>query len=107
VNWIGNERHVFSLIHFAKDPQRLLNYWKSAEAHILQKNQDDILVVEHEAIAGFEDEWLNPGKYGASRYRSRDENGTQYAAPQRIGAAQPPAGILNATATSQALISTR
>ena len=105
MNWIGNERHVFSLIHFAKDPQRLFNYWKSAEAHILQKNQDDILAVEHEAIAGFEDEWLNPGKYGASRYRSRDENGTQYAAPQRIGAAQPPAGILNATATSQALIS--
>lgn len=105
VNWIGNERHVFSLIHFAKDPQRLFNYWKSAEAHILQKNQDDILAVEHEAIAGFEDEWLNPGKYGASRYRSRDENGTQYAAPQRIGAAQPPAGILNATATSQTLIS--
>ena len=105
VNWIGNERHVFSLIHFAKDPQRLFNYWKSAEAHILQKNQDDILAVEHEAIAGFEDEWLNPGKYGASRYRSRDENGTQYAAPQRIGAAQPPTGILNATATSQALIS--
>lgn len=105
VNWIGNERHVFSLIHFAKDPQRLFNYWKSAEAHILQKNQDDILAVEHEAIAGFEDEWLNPGRYGASRYRSRDEHGTQYAAPQRIGAAQPPAGILNATATSQALIS--
>lgn len=105
VNWIGNERHVFSLVHFAKDPQRLFNYWKSAEAHILQKNQDDILAVEHEAIAGFEDEWLNPGKYGASRYRSRDENGTQYAAPQRIGAAQPPAGILNATATSQTLIS--
>lgn len=105
VNWIGNERHVFSLVHFAKDPQRLFNYWKSAEAHILQKNQDEILAVEHEAIAGFEDEWLNPGKYGASRYRSRDESGTQYAAPQRIGAAQPPTGILNATETSQALIS--
>ena len=105
VNWIGNERHVFSLIHFAKDPQRLFNYWKSAEAHILQKNQDEILAVEHEAIAGFEDEWQNPGKYATSRYRSRDENGTQYAAPQRIASAQPPTGILNATATSQALIS--
>ena len=105
VNWIGNERHVFSLIHFAKDPQRLFNYWKSAEAHILQKNQDEILAVEHEAIAGFEDEWQNPGKYATSRYRSRDENGTQYATPQRISSAQPPTGILNATATSQALIS--
>lgn len=105
VTWIGNERHIFSLIHFAKDPQRLFNYWKSAEAHILQKNQDDILAVDDEAIAGYEDEWMNPGKYGASRYRSKNSNEMPLSPPQRIGAAQPPTGILNATATSQQLIS--
>lgn len=105
VTWIGNERHIFSLIHFAKDPQKLFNYWKSAEAHILQKNQDDILAVDDEAIAGYEDEWLNPGKYGASRYRSKNNEQMPLSPPQRIGAAQPPTGILNATATSQQLIS--
>lgn len=105
VTWIGNERHVFSLIHFAKDPQRLFNYWKSAEAHILQKNQDDILAIDHQAIAGFEDEWLNPGKYGASRYHSKSEDGQPLPPPQRIGSAQPPTGILNASVTAQQLIS--
>lgn len=105
VTWVGEERHVFSMIHFAKDPQRLFNYWKSTEAHILQKNQDDILAVDDQSIAGYEDEWMNPGKYGASRYRSATEDGKPVAPPQRIGAAQPPTGILNATATSQQLIS--
>lgn len=104
VTWVGEERYVFSLIHFAKDPQRLFNYWKSTEAHILQKNQDDILAIDDEAIAGYEDEWVNPGKYGASRYRSKNNEGHPIAPPQRIGAAQPPSGILNATATSQQLI---
>ena len=37
VNDIENERFIFSLVHFAKTPQRLYNYWKSTEAHILQK----------------------------------------------------------------------
>lgn len=96
VTWIGEERHVFSLIHFAKDPQRLLNYWKSTEAHILQKNQDDITAVDAESIAGYEDEWQNPGKYAVSRYKSTDDLGKPVAPPQRIGAAAPPIGILNA-----------
>ena len=96
VTWIGEDRHVFSLIHFAKDPQRLLNYWKSTEAHILQKNQDDITAVDAESIAGYEDEWQNPGKYAVSRYKSTDEMGKPVTPPQRIGAAAPPVGILNA-----------
>lgn len=96
VTWIGEKRHVFSLIYFAKDPQRLLNYWKSTEAHILQKNQDDITAVDAESISGYEDEWQHPGKYAVSRYKSTDEMGKQVAPPQRIGAAAPPVGILNA-----------
>lgn len=96
VTWIGEKRHVFSLIHFATDPQRLLNYWKSTEAHILQKNQDDITAVDAESIVGYEDEWQNPGKYAVSRYKTTNEQGQPVTPPQRIGAAAPPVGILNA-----------
>src|SRR5690606_6870147 len=28
VTWVENKRHIFSLVHFAKDAQRLFNYWK-------------------------------------------------------------------------------
>lgn len=104
VTWVGNKRHVHSLVHFAKDPQRLFNYWKSVEAHILQKNQDDILAVESESVAGFESEWQNPAKYGMSRYRSKSEDGQQLAPPQRIGAASPPMGVLNAAQGAQTII---
>lgn len=105
VTWIGNERHIFSLIHFAKDPQKLFNYWKSAEAHILQKNQDDMLVAAAEGVAGYEDQWQSPSKHAAVYYNHKDESGNPIPMPQRIGSAQPPTGILNATATSQQLIS--
>ena len=104
VTWVRNERHVFSLVHFAKDAQRLFNYWKSTEAHILQKNQDDVLAVDDRSIAGYEDEWQNPSKYGFSRYRSTDENGNITPPPQRMGAAAPPVGILNASESAKALI---
>lgn len=104
VTWVENKRHVFSLVHFAKDPQRLFNYWKSTEAHILQKNQDDVLAVDDRAIAGYEREWANPSAYGYSRYRSTDENGNQLPMPQRMGAAAPPVGILNASESAKALI---
>jgi len=104
VTWVENERHVFSLVHFAKDAQRLFNYWKSTEAHILQKNQDDILAVDHRAIDGFEDEWQNPGKYGYSRYHAVEEDGKLLPLPQRLGAATPPVGILNASESAKGLI---
>ena len=102
--FVEEERHIFSLVHFAKDPQRLYNYWKSTEAHILQKNQDDVLVVDAKGISGFEDQWRNPGSYAAVMYNYSDESGNQSAPPQRIGAAQPPVGILNAAESAKAAI---
>lgn len=60
VTYIGEERYLHSLVHFAKDPQRLYNYWKSTEAQILQKNQDDILVVDPKGVSGHEEEWRDP-----------------------------------------------
>jgi hypothetical protein len=104
VTWIGENRNVFSLIHFAKDAQRLFNYWKSTEAHILQKNQDDITVADAQGVNGFEDQWENPSKYAAVYYNFLDDQGNQRPAPFKLGAAQPPSGILNAAVTSQQLI---
>lgn len=33
--WLGKRKKCFSVIHQAKDPQRMLNYWKSAETEII------------------------------------------------------------------------
>ncbi|NNP70938.1 portal protein p19 [Acinetobacter sp. Ac_5812] len=103
VTWIENCRHIFSLVHFAKDAQRLFNYWKSAEAHILQKNQDEMTIVDDRGIAGF-DEWNNPSSAMYLRFRATDEQGKQIPYPTRLGAAAPPVGILNASESAKSLI---
>lgn len=103
VTWVDNKRHVFSLVHFAKDAQRLFNYWKSTEAHILQKNQDEMTVVDDRGIAGFE-EWNNPSAAMYLRFKATDDNGNPIPYPTRLGAATPPVGILNASESAKQLI---
>lgn len=103
VTWVENKRHIFSLVHFAKDPQRLFNYWKSTEAHILQKNQDEMTIVDDRGIAGF-DEWRNPSSAAYLRFKATDDEGRVIPYPTKIGAAAPPVGILNASESAKALI---
>lgn len=103
VTWEENKRHVFSLVHYAKDAQRLFNYWKSTEAHILQKNQDEMTIVDDRGIAGFE-EWQNPSGAAYLRFKATDDNGNQIPYPTKLGAAAPPVGILNASESAKMLI---
>lgn len=104
VTYIGEERYLHSLVHFAKDPQRLYNYWKSTEAQILQKNQDDILVVDPKGVSGYEEEWRDPSKFAAVHYKHIDDSQQSIPAPYRIGAAQPPVGVLNAAESAKVAI---
>lgn len=104
VIWIGDKRHVFSLVHFAKDPQRLFNYWKSTEANILQKNQDELTIVDGKAVENYP-EWEDPSRYKHLRYEFMDEHGNPRGAPMKLGSAQVPVGILNASESAKALIS--
>ncbi|WP_206461805.1 portal protein [Acinetobacter baumannii] len=104
VTYIGEERYLHSLVHFAKDPQRLYNYWKSTEAQILQKNQDDILVVDPKGVSGYEEEWRDPSKFAAVHYKHIDDSQQPIPAPYRIGAAQPPVGVLNAAESAKIAI---
>ena len=104
VTYIGEERYLHSLVHFAKDPQRLYNYWKSTEAQILQKNQDDILVVDPKGVSGHEEEWRDPSKFAAVHYKHIDDSQQSIPAPYRIGAAQPPVGVLNAAESAKVAI---
>lgn len=103
VTWEENKRHVYSLVHYATDAQRLFNYWKSTEAHILQKNQDEMTIVDDRGIAGFE-EWQNPSGAAYLRFKATDENGAVIPYPTKLGAAAPPVGILNASESAKGLI---
>lgn len=103
VTFIEEKRYIFSLIHFAKDPQRLYNYWKSTEAEVLQQTQkyQDKPVLSSEGVKGHEDQWQNPDKYAALYYNHVSENGEGQQPPFRMSPAQPPIAILGAAESSK------
>lgn len=101
VTWIANDRHVFSLVHFAKDPQRLFNYWKSTEAHQLAEMVDTPWVASAESIESLEEEWGNPKGRKVLRYNALDTSGRQITAPQRQSFSGSPTGVLNAAMGAQ------
>lgn len=103
VTFIEEKRYIFSLIHFAKDSQRLYNFWKSTEAEVLQQTQkyQDKPVASAEAVNGYEDQWQNPEKYATLFYNQVSEKGEIQQGPYRMSPAQPPVAILGAAESSK------
>lgn len=103
VTFIEEKRYLFSLIHFAKDSQRLYNFWKSTEAEVLQQTQkyQDKPVLSAEAVKGHEDQWQNPEKYAALYYNQVSDQEGPLQAPYRMSPAQPPVAILGAAESSK------
>ncbi|AXI04412.1 portal protein [Aquirhabdus parva] len=105
VTFIGEDRHIFSLVHFAKDPSRLFNYWKSTEAHQLSEMVDAPYVAAVEQIAGYEHEWKDPKGLRVLHYNYKDDQtGQQLPPPQRVGFPGSPTGVLNAAMVAQQAI---
>lgn len=103
VTFVEEKRYIFSLIHFAKDSQRLYNFWKSTEAEVLQQTQkyQDKPVASAEAVKGYEDMWQNPEKYATLFYNQVSENGEIQQAPYRMQGSTPPVAVLNAAESSK------
>lgn len=103
VTFVEEKRYIFSLIHFAKDSQRLYNFWKSTEAEVLQQTQkyQDKPVASAEAVKGYEDMWKNPEKYATLFYNQVSEHGEIQQAPYRMQGSTPPVAVLNAAESSK------
>jgi len=95
VTWDGEDRYLFSLIHFAKDPQKLYNYWKSSEAQQIAEGLRKQFLVPERASRDLT-EWANPNAYQALRYNDIDDNGQPISPPQQLPAMTALTGILNA-----------
>lgn len=106
VTFVEEKRYIFSLIHFAKDSQRLYNFWKSTEAEVLQQTQkyQDKPVASAEAVKGYEDQWQNPEKYATLFYNQVSEHGEIQQAPYRMQGSSPPVAVLNAAESSKQAI---
>jgi len=57
--FIGDERHRFGMVRFAKDPQRIHNYWRSIIVEKLMQTPRAKWKATKEAVQGFESKWRN------------------------------------------------
>ena len=95
--WIDGKRTILSLIRKAKEPQMMLNLWKSLETEILLKQPQAPVMVAEGQIEDYADDWKNPAKTMALRYKTVDAQGNPVAAPSRLAPPQVPTGIVNAS----------
>jgi hypothetical protein len=93
---VNGKRELISLIRFAKDPQRMLNYWRSTETELVALQPKAPFVVAEGQLEGYEQQWgqANTKNYAYLTYKPTDVNGNAVPAPQRQGFAAPPSGVL-------------
>ncbi|MFW2056281.1 portal protein p19 [Acinetobacter haemolyticus] len=96
VTWDGEKRYVYSMVHFARDPQKLYNFWRSSEAQQIAEGLKQRYLVSIEATKDIP-EWADPNAYQVIRYNHvTDEDGTALPPPQALPTLSTLNGILNA-----------
>lgn len=95
VTWDGEKRYVYSMVHFARDPQKLYNFWKSSEAQQIVEGLRKQYLISVEASKDLT-EWSNPNNYQVLRYNHLNDQDQPVAPPQQMPALTALNGILNA-----------
>lgn len=82
---VKGERKLESLVRHAKDPQRALNFWKSAEAETIALAPRAPFIGAEGQFEGHEDEWeeANKKNHPYLEYKPKSLDGTPLPPPQR------------------------
>lgn len=78
--WIGEKRVRFGLTRFARDPQRLKNYWRSVVAELLMGAPRSNYIASAAAVKGRQADWPNTLVYNDAAEQPREVTGTNMAA---------------------------
>jgi Phage P22-like portal protein len=78
--WIGDKRVRFGLTRFARDPQRLKNYWRSVVAELLMGAPRANYMAAAAAVTGRTKDWPNTLTYNDGAEAPREVTGTNLAA---------------------------
>jgi hypothetical protein len=99
---IEGKRKFISLTHNAKDPQRMLNFWRSAEAERIALAPKSPWVMYAGQDEGYEDEWANANRSNLSVLHAKrvSEDGQLLPLPQRSMPTQIDMAIVNAARES-------
>lgn len=95
-HWVDGKRYLMSLIRHAKDPQRMINYYASLEAELLQKAPQAPFLAVSGQLEGHEDDWKNPGAKMVLQYNKVDIDGNPAPPPQRMQPPPVPQGVVQA-----------
>ena len=93
---VDGERHFLSLVRFAKDPQQMLNFWRTASTELvaLAPKTPFIGAVGQFATDAVKWQSANTVSYSHIEYDAVELNGSLAPPPQRQPFAGPPAGAL-------------
>lgn len=86
------------VVRFAKDAQRMYNYWRTAETELIALAPKAPWIMEEGQVEGHESQWkqANTKSYPYLLYKGTAVNGKPAPPPQRQQFAGIPAGVVNA-----------
>ncbi len=100
---IDNKKHLYSLIRFSKDANRMYNYWRSSEAEQLNQSQKTPYIGlkgQFKSDRGWKDANVTNRPY-LEYDQVPMSNGQTAPAPQRVAAPEPPIGYISAAQSSK------
>lgn len=97
---VDGERKLIGMVRFAKDPQRMLNYWSSAETEAIALAPRAPFIMGEGQREGYEKFWDNANTMNFSTlvYKPQSINGTLLPPPQRNTAEPPVQAMVGAIA---------
>lgn len=95
---VEGKRKKYGLVRFAKDPQRMYNFWRTSMTESIALAPKAKWLLAEGQDEGHENEWAlaNIKSMPVLRYKQRDINGEQAPMPQRLQPEPPPVGIMEA-----------
>lgn len=93
---VDGERHFLSLVRFAKDPQQMLNFWRTASTELVALAPKTPFIGAVGQFVTDAQKWqsANTTSYSHLEYDAVEVNGSLAPPPQRQPFAGPPAGAL-------------
>lgn len=99
--YVDNKRDRFGLVRYAKDPQRMYNFWQTAFTESVALAPKAKWLMAEGQDEGHESEWAmaNVKAYPILRYKQKDIEGNPAPQPMRVNPEPPPEGIISASAS--------
>jgi hypothetical protein len=95
---VDDKRKKYGLVRFAKDPQRMYNFWRTSMTESVALAPKAKWLLAEGQDEGHENEWAmaNIKSTPVLRYKQKDIEGQPAPVPQRLQPEPPPQGIMEA-----------